>query len=122
MRRRTSERDAILRVLQEAERPLTPAGVSDSVGRTAHVATVYRALDDLVDTGLVRKVALGGRATYYELARSHHHHIICTRCGDIEDIHEEPKKLDGNALKQSKKFSTITSHALEFFGVCKNCV
>jgi len=121
MRRQTAERKGILATLTRATKPLTAAEIQSCLGTAAHTATVYRALQDLVQSGEVRQVELGGRAARYELNTEHHHHIVCTSCGEIEDVHAEPKGLEGKVLSQSKKFKTVSSHSLEFFGVCKEC-
>lgn len=83
-------------------------------------STLYRSLKTLVDKGLVREILVDKAEARYEIAfgRKHHHHIICTDCGAIDDIDVCPPSLPANA---SKRFSRITGHALEFFGVCKTC-
>lgn len=121
MRRQTTERKELLTVLACATKPLTAAEIQKCLGATAHTATVYRALQDLLRSGEVRQVELGGRSARYELNKDHHHHIVCTTCGDIEDVHTEPKDLEKGALKRSKKFTSVSAHSLEFFGVCKKC-
>jgi Fe2+ or Zn2+ uptake regulation protein len=121
MRRQTEERKGILATLTRATKPLTAAEIQSCLGTTAHTATVYRALQDLVQLGEVRQVELGGRAARYELNTEHHHHIVCTTCGDIEDVHTEPRGLEKAALVESKKFKSVHAHSLEFFGVCKKC-
>jgi Fur family transcriptional regulator, peroxide stress response regulator len=49
-------------------------------------ATTYNNLKDLVQAGLVREIALEGRAARYDAKGTQHHHFICDRCGKIEDI------------------------------------
>jgi Fe2+ or Zn2+ uptake regulation protein len=47
---------------------------------------------------------------------------VCEQCGMIEDIdmcHED--ELQQQALKKTTKFKTISSHSLEFFGLCTAC-
>lgn len=82
--------------------------------------TIYRNLQKLVAEGLVTATQFADNVTKYELANCvHHHHIICTQCGYIEDI-----QLDENLLTESvRKHTTFgaISHRLEFFGVCKDC-
>lgn len=121
MQRSTSERRGLLAVLQKSTRPLTAAEIKKALGASTHTATVYRALDHFVHSGEVRRVELGGRAAHYELEREHHHHIVCTSCGDIEDVRWEPRDLESRVLKESKKFRAIGSHSLEFFGICNRC-
>jgi Fur family peroxide stress response transcriptional regulator len=49
-------------------------------------ATTYNNLRHLVDAGLVREVAVEGRAAQFDLTGIRHRHFICGRCGDVEDI------------------------------------
>jgi Fur family ferric uptake transcriptional regulator len=86
--------------------------------------TLYRALDALVGAGIVRRVDLQHGHTDYELVISgeHHHHLVCTSCGTIEDFIGCPgKNMEKLALKSSSKFASLGEHSLEFFGTCKTC-
>jgi Fe2+ or Zn2+ uptake regulation protein len=49
-------------------------------------ATTYNNLRDLVQAGLVREVAVEGRAARFDAKAKRHHHFICDRCGNVEDI------------------------------------
>jgi len=49
-------------------------------------ATTYNNLRDLVRAGLVREVAVEGRAARFDAKGRRHHHFICERCGKVEDI------------------------------------
>jgi Fur family ferric uptake transcriptional regulator len=88
------------------------------------MVTLYRALDALVDAAIVRRVDLQHGHTDYELVvpGEHHHHIVCTGCGIIEDFSDcYGKVLETMALKNSSKFASLREHSLEFFGTCKSC-
>src|SRR6476469_3360393 len=59
------------------------AGRVRGVGR----ATVFRTLKLLVDEGVVCRVLLDDGRLHYRLSRTpHHHHLVCTECGAIEDF------------------------------------
>ncbi len=49
-------------------------------------ATIYNNLRDLVEAGLVREVAVEGRAARFDATGVRHHHFICDRCGKVENI------------------------------------
>ncbi len=49
-------------------------------------ATIYNNLRDLVQAGLVREVAVEGRAARFDARGLRHHHFICDRCGNVEDM------------------------------------
>jgi Fur family transcriptional regulator, peroxide stress response regulator len=62
-------------------------------------ATTYNNLRDLVQVGLVREVAVEGRAARFDVKGIQHHHFICDRCGKVEDMewYDVPKP-DSNSL------------------------
>ena len=49
-------------------------------------ATIYNNLRDLVQAGLVREVPVEGRAARFDVKSMRHHHFICDRCGNVEDL------------------------------------
>jgi Fe2+ or Zn2+ uptake regulation protein len=75
----------------------------------------------LEQLGLLRKVYLQGKSDLFESALHHHHHIVCTSCGTIEDFELCDLEKTTNHILSKSSFSSITSHTLELFGVCKKC-
>lgn len=91
-------------------------------GSKASRATVYRTLDLLIESGLVGKIDLGeGKAAYEHTAgHPHHDHLICVKCGSVEEF-EEPliEQLQHWACEKAGfKFS---GHILNIYGHCRNC-
>lgn len=120
----TEGRVSLLSFLAKAKSPLTVSQILKGLHGTLDKVTLYRALVDFSHKKIITKVNLQDTLTRYEFlhANHHHHHIICERCGKIEDIeHCEQPHLEKSILKHSKTFSAITSHSLEFFGICKKC-
>lgn len=75
-------------LLQHSEHP-TAAEIYEAVNSAdprSSRATTYNNLRDLVAAGLVRQVAVEGRAARYDAKGDQHHHFICDRCGTVEDI------------------------------------
>ena len=85
-------------------------------------ATVYRTLELLVKSGLVRRVHLGEDHYHYEhvSGNSHHDHLICTTCGGVIEFHDEELERLQLAICEKKKF-TPTFHNLQILGVCDSC-
>jgi Fur family transcriptional regulator, ferric uptake regulator len=85
-------------------------------------ATVYRTLELLVKSGLVRRVHLGEDHYHYEhvSGNSHHDHLICTTCGGVIEFHDEELERLQMAICETKKF-TPTFHNLQILGVCDPC-
>jgi len=83
-------------------------------------ATVYRTLQVLVELGVVGKTKFNDQTTMFELlSDDHHHHLVCTDCGAVEDICLDETLLINQVNKQTK--FKVKSHTLEFFGLCTHC-
>jgi Fur family ferric uptake transcriptional regulator len=85
-------------------------------------ATVYRTLELLVKSGLVRRVHLGEDHYHYEhvTGDSHHDHLICTTCGNVIEFHDEILEKRQHEICEKKKFKP-TFHNLQILGVCDAC-
>ena len=85
----TPQRYAVLAFLMEQNSHPTAAEIFEAVNRVdprSSRATTYNNLKDLVEAGLVREVAVEGRAARYDAKGMRHHHFICDRCGKVEDV------------------------------------
>ena len=85
-------------------------------------ATIYRTLELLVKSGLVRRVHLGEDHYHYEHVRgdSHHDHLICTTCGTVIEFHDPQLEARQHQICDRKKF-TPTFHNLQILGICEAC-
>jgi Fur family ferric uptake transcriptional regulator len=126
----TAPRRAVLEALATAQEPRTVAQLHGALGgERVNLVSVYRTVKLLCDTGLVRETDATQGQRRYELAEpfmAHHHHLICRRCGHIEDLEGclvEPDVLArlGRRVRHSHQFR-VTDHELRFFGVCRRCV
>jgi Fur family ferric uptake transcriptional regulator len=120
----TPARIATLKLFESNDKPLDAAYLIDQLQKKLSIdrVTVFRIINAFVQTGLVTKFEFREGKTRYELAkRGDHHHFICSSCGNIFDlgedfvVHEYIKKIE------IKYGFTVKEHALEFFGLCKNC-
>ncbi len=84
-------------------------------------ATIFRALDLFTALGLVERLELPtGEHAYVRCEQSHHHHVVCSRCGrnaEVEDcgmtaVAEEVARRTGYRIE---------THRLELFGLCPAC-
>lgn len=83
--------------------------------------TVYRQIDKLLLENKILEVELGDGKKRYELKDlKHHHHLVCKKCGTIDDIEIDEKMILGSLSKKTS--FKIESHSLEFFGTCVNCI
>ncbi|MDE1965784.1 MAG: transcriptional repressor [Patescibacteria group bacterium] len=121
--RATLGRAALLRALVEADKPMSPAELARLMRRRLNRVNVYRALAAFEKAGLVRKVDLKHQHAHYEYVnpREHHHHLVCEVCGAFEDVDVPDAQLERGALRSARRFASVRSHTLEFFGLCKAC-
>ena len=122
--RRSRGLDALLRHMASHHRPTTLADLARMAGlRKLDQATVYRLVIKLEQAGLVRRLGLHERATYFQLLVPGHHHdyLVCTDCGKIEDveIHCPAEALENRIM--AKTGYRKLYHELEFFGICPEC-
>lgn len=117
----TAQRYAVLAFLMEQNRHPTAVEIFEAVNRTdprSSKATTYNNLRDLVQAGLVREVAVEGRAARFDAKGLLHHHFICDRCGSVEDVewYDVPKPSTrslGNRI--------VRDCELIFRGLCSQC-
>ncbi len=119
--RSTRQRTAIRAVIEAAGRPLSPQEVLEAAQLDVpalSLATVYRNVKALLDTGEISVVSLPGDSPRYESARhEHHHHFQCTHCLRVFDVHGCPGDLAGLA---PAGFS-VERHELTLYGRCSDC-
>lgn len=119
--RKTKQRDAIHEVFRSSKRPLSPEeirGVASKALPGIGIATVYRNLKSLVESGLLKIVEIPGAAALYELADlEHHHHFQCDDCDKVFDIPGCPGNLESITPPGFK----VTSHNITLFGTCPDC-
>jgi Fe2+ or Zn2+ uptake regulation protein len=106
----------------ESHRHPTAAEIFEAVNRMdprSSRATTYNNLRDLVQAGLVREVAVEGRAARFDVKGMRHHHFICDRCGDVEDIkwYKVPRPASKSIGKRVLRECEVI-----FRGLCTKCV
>lgn len=84
-------------------------------------ATVYNTLGELVSLGEVAEVSTDGRAKRYDPNAHHpHHHLVCSRCGTIRDVHPIGDPLAD--LPVGERFGFAVSEAeVTYRGLCPSC-
>lgn len=119
----TRPREKVLEVFLGNRRPLTPREVHRQGGRGVNLASVYRNIHLLRGAGIlssVDRVEEGERFELSERHRDHHHHLICERCGAVEDL-EGCLLEDVERRVRKKTRFLITRHELNLFGLCPSC-
>lgn len=111
----------IFEAIAVARGPISAEAIHERVD--ADLVTVYRTLEHFFAAGLIREVRFKDDTVRYEVAEaSHHHHVVCTRCGIIDELENcNVRALEKSALGCSRRFASIDEHQLEFFGTCVSC-
>jgi Fe2+ or Zn2+ uptake regulation protein len=124
----TRGRVALLDVLVAADRPLTIPEIGELAPGLA-VSSIYRNLTGLEEIGVVRRIVTTGEFAHYELAEDltdhHHHHLVCSNCGAVEDF-ETSTSLETAVRDLARKVGRKTGfradqHLLDLVGLCGNC-
>lgn len=123
--RATPQRLAIASALADADRLVTALEVYDDV-RRSHPgigrATVFRALEALVASGVARRLERDGHVYGYVACRDeHHHHLACDRCGRVEDIGESHVAPLTRDIERERGFR-IDDARVDFYGTCADCL
>lgn len=85
------------------------------------LGTVYRNLEVLTETGTICRSNFADGKARYELATAgHHHHLVCLKCGSIEDMLGCPVVKEIEALIQKQDFQPL-HHYFEIYGFCRKC-
>ena len=122
----TKQRELILKFLYENDEHFTPEEIymelkqaypSINIG----IATVYRTLTLLEESGIASSISFGAAGKKYELGlKKHHDHLICTACGEIIEFFDETIETQQELI--AKKFNfKMTDHTMKIVGLCKSC-
>lgn len=121
MQRNTKQREAIKDVFCGSDRPLTIAELHERAARSVPnlgVATVYRNVKALLDSGWLEVVEMPGEAPRYEPGgEDHHHHFRCTNCERVYNLEGCLGQMESLLPKGFK----MESHDLTLTGRCDSC-
>lgn len=119
----TPQRALILRLIKAASGHITADEIYREVNRHlpfTDISTVYRTLDLLEAHGLVRRLVTGQGQTQYEWAHEPHFHLICARCGQVENFLDEDLAAAIGRLAAERGYRPAEFH-VNVFGLCPNC-
>ena len=121
--RRTPQRELVLQAVAELGHA-TPEQVAARVQRAApdvNLSTVYRALDVLVDVGLVGRGNLGqGAASYHLLEHADHLHVVCDGCEAMAEVPAAEAEALAARVAELSGFAVDARH-LVLRGRCAAC-
>ncbi len=126
-RKRGGARRALLELLAGQECALTALEIEDALrarsSRPVSRASVYRILDELEALALVQRVETGQAMVRYERVcerESHHHHLVCDRCGLVMPFSDAG--LERAIATLSKRVPlAVSEHEIVLHGACRDC-
>lgn len=123
----TLPRVKILEMLErqtERDRHLSAEDVYKTLlknGEEIGLATIYRVLTQFESAGLVNRHHFAGNNSVFELAKEDHHdHILCMKCGKVDEFKDETIEFRQNEIAKQKGYQ-LTEHCLYLYGVCSDC-
>jgi len=84
------------------------------------LATVYKTLELLRETGQVMELGFSNRSTRYDPQVDPHLNLVCLRCGFIEDVYETSLNSLTNVVEDASNFE-VHSGRFELYGLCSTC-
>lgn len=90
-------------------------------GEEIGLATVYRVLTQFESAGLVKRHHFEGGNSIFELSQGEHHdHILCVKCGKVDEFHDEIIEQRQIDIAKAKGYE-MTDHSLYIYGICSAC-
>lgn len=125
--RYTPNRKTIVSILANANRPLALSEVLAAGDRLAQ-SSIYRNLVLLQQAGVVHRIVATDEYARFELAEdltSHHHHLLCSNCGAVEDFTlpgrvEQTVEAALSTVARRSRFQAV-HHRLDLIGLCASC-
>ena len=85
------------------------------------LATVYRVLTQFESAGLVTRHHFEGGHSVFEIDDGKHHdHLMCVKCGKIEEFIDDTIEERQQAIAAKFDYE-MTDHCLYIYGVCPEC-
>lgn len=119
----TRQRTAVLEALRDRTDALSAQELymafraqGDSIG----LSTVYRALESLEDAGLLDVLQREGEQAYRFCSTTHHHHLICTECNEVEELEAGLVEEWVQKVSDAHAFQ-VTGHRADIYGRCQRC-
>jgi Fur family ferric uptake transcriptional regulator len=121
----TLPRLKILKFLEDTEhRHMSAEDVYKAMleqGEEIGLATIYRVLTQFESAGLVTRHHFEGGHSVFELDQGHHHdHILCVKCGKVDEFLDDTIEERQKAIAKEKGYA-ITDHSLYIYGICPDC-
>jgi Fur family transcriptional regulator, ferric uptake regulator len=118
----TPQRQTVLDAIVGLDGAFTPLELFDharELDPQLGLATVYRTVELLRETGSLRQLVHDGRPTYVRCHAGHHHHLVCTACGAVQET--ELCAAPSAAELRKRHGFRAQEHQVDIFGLCERC-
>lgn len=121
----TLPRVKILQILEQSKQHHLSAEdvykLLSDLGEDVGLATVYRVLAQFEAAGLIHRNNFEGGHSVYELVQDEHHdHLVCLKCGLVEEFVDNIIESRQHMIAEKAGFK-MTDHALNIYGFCPSC-
>ena len=90
-------------------------------GEDVGLATVYRVLTQFEQADILNRHHFAEGHSVFELNQGEHHdHILCVKCGEVDEFTDEVIEARQDAIAKKMGFE-ITHHSLYLYGICSAC-
>ena len=121
--RRTRQRQLIANLLAGSDQLLTAQQIHrrlDEQGEAVGLATVYRTLTAMAESGEIDALRTGTEWGYRHCSPTHHHHLVCRGCGRTIEISAPPLEEWAATTAAAYGYSGV-EHVIEISGLCPVC-
>lgn len=124
----TPQRDVILQILcnskvHHIDIDTIYASVHVKGKKTIGLATIYRTMELFEKIGLVSRITMEKSPAQYELTiyeKSGHHHLICLKCGLVQEISDKFADEFKARIEEEKAFR-VADKSMKIYGYCSRC-
>ncbi|MDA3046826.1 transcriptional repressor [Campylobacter sp. VBCF_06 NA8] len=123
----TKQREVLLRTLYNSNTHFTPEALHSEIKAknpelNVGIATVYRTLNLLEESGMATSITFGAQGKKFELAnKPHHDHLICKSCNKIVEFRDASIEKKQIQIAKENGF-VLTGHIMQLYGICADCV
>jgi len=124
----TAARRLVVRTLADAAGPMTAGDLHERLREDVPLSSLYRTLAVLEDARVLAKEHDSAGVARYELAEwltGHHHHLVCSSCGEVKDIAVDPEteRTISGLVEQIADGAgyRVTGHRIDIEGACRLC-
>jgi Fur family peroxide stress response transcriptional regulator len=83
------------------------------------LATIYKNINIMIENAFIQEVKIPNQKSVYELTKAIHSHLVCSKCGIVEDITVDLSEISEFAADKTN--FKINKADLVFSGLCKKC-